>query len=174
MTNTSKYKLYTYLFIILSLLVILLFGKPAFQNFSMNSKIKTELTNSHEAKNQEYNDLVKMKEDLGRGNTWEYAKYFSDTSEGALVDYFYSSFDSGIGNQITGISFNEWSINQYGFKEIQVNVSATFRNEEALLGYIQSYIIDSPQYELYLLSLNYSIGTPWPINITLPITLFTQ
>lgn len=172
-TNNSKYKLFSYLFILLTLFVIFLFTKNIYFEISSNKAIKEELTKALEDKNKELQKVNKIKTDI---DTWKYNdlnldKFLITFDEDDLIDYFYSYAQKNSSKfEINSLSFQKWEPNEFWFTEWTINLSATFLNEKTMLEVIDNLIINSSKYNFYILSFSYPMwNTSWPITLSIPI-----
>lgn len=161
MNNTAKYKFLTYLFLLLSIFVVLLFSKDFYLNILENNKQRDILTQKLAEKTSEYNKLANIKSDI---ETWKvkdinFDKFLSKFSEDELVQYFYSYVTLNPTKlRIESISFDEWLLNEFWFKEWKIELNATFSTEKDMIDTI-SYLINSEKYNLYVHEFNYPYGT---------------
>lgn len=172
-TNNSKYKLFSYLFILLTLFILFLFTKNIYFDISSNKAMKEEITKNLEEKNKEYEKISKIKSDIDawKFNDLNLDKFLINFDEDDLIDYFYWYANKNPSKiKINSISFSKWEPNEFWFLEWQIDLNASFENEKDMLEIIDSLIINSSKYNFYVLNFSYPMwNISWTINQSIPI-----
>lgn len=172
-TNNWKYKLLSYLFLLLTLFIIFLFTKNIYSQINQNSSSKQSLLKTLDEKNKEYNKIATISSDI---NSWKFSeinfdKFLINFWEDELVDYFYDYANKNP-NKLTIESLNltKWTPNEFWFNEANITLNATFQSEREMLEVIDQLIINSKKYNFYVLNLSYPLATlNWSFSMTIPI-----
>lgn len=153
--NNNK-KFISYLLILISLFIIVLFIKDEiFMIFENNDK-KSHLINKLEIKREEQNKLrdleLSLKNSLDTKKNIE--KYQAEIKEDELIDYIYSSIEStDLENRktfIKGILISDSKDTDLGFKETKIDIRLQISSEEKLKKILNIFISDNSKYKFVI------------------------
>lgn len=158
--NKSKYNLYSYMLVILTLFLVLFFTKDALYQLKVDKSVKTDIENQITQMNAEIEEISKIKKDIESGtiDKNQLDKYLVSFNENELVSFFYDySISKAWKMKIKNISINEWTKNEFGFSESLIDVQAAFSTQQDLLDFITE-INSNDKYNFYVHELNYPFG----------------
>lgn len=174
MNSPVKYKFLSYFFLLLSVFVIFLFTKNIYSEVSQNKQEKQSILQKVEQKKSEYQALSKIQSDITAGKIKDinFDKYLVEFSEDELLNYFYSYANQNPTKiRIQSLSLQEWVLNEFGFKEGNIELNALFTTEKDMLDTMNVFL-NSEKYNLYIHSFNYDFGNiSGPFSVSLPLKI---
>jgi len=145
------------LMVIISIFIALYFTKDLFYNLKQNKQDLISLEQKLEQSEKELNDLKLVKEDIEaeRIQDINFEAYTKTIKDNEITKYFYDyANDKKNWVVLNSISFSEWSLNDYWFKEASISLSLSFDNKQKMTKML-NYLIDSQDYNFYIHSFSY-------------------
>jgi len=172
--NNARQVLLTYLLIILTVFTIITFTKNIYYSITENSwNIEATEIKKEEIK-KEYDRLSKIKIDLtsGKIENMNFDKYLINFNEDEFLSYFYSYTRSNNWKVIiNSISLSPGNLNDFWFKEWQIDLSVSFISEFEMLKMFD-FLLNSTKYNFYVHNFSYpfnQINQRLDVNIPLKI-----
>lgn len=175
MNNKAKYTFLSYLFIAITIFIVIVISKDLIiQTFSSSEQLK-QIKNSIEWKNQEYAQFLTLKNSLDK---WEseipnFSKFLIHFSEDEILEYFYNYANNHISTMaIKNLWLTSWSINEFWFHEANINIQADFQKEQDMIDFL-NFVLKSEKYNFYIHDFSYPYGalTQGPLSINIPIKI---
>lgn len=170
--NKSKYTLLSYLFLVLTIFIVLLFTKDLLSQTALKYDALKESNNKLEEKTNEYKEIEKIKQDI---ESWkidkkELDKYLVKFNENELIEYFYNYANTNPAKlKITSINISKWTLNEFWFKEWKIDLQVMFADEKSMLDML-SFINTSDKYKMFVHELTYPYwNTTQTFTTTIPI-----
>lgn len=170
--NKTKYNLISYILILVTIFLVLLFTKDLIITSKENQARVSELNNTLEQKNKELQEVNLLKDDI---KSWkkdkkELDKYLIKFDENELVDYFYNYANLNPSKvKINSVNITKWTLNEFGFHEWKVDLKVIFSDENAMLDML-NYLNNSEKYKLFVHEFTYPMSTTTQaFSVTLPI-----
>lgn len=172
MNNKSKYSVLTYLFLLLTIFVLFIFTKNVYYKIKENSSMVSTFKETLAQKQKEYDDLSKIKIDIDSwksGIEW-LEKFLINFSEDELTKYFYDYANTNNSKlRINSIWLTEWKLNEYGFKEGNIDLSVTFATEQDMIDML-NFLLNSDKYNFYIHNFEYPFGKiQWNFTVSIPL-----
>jgi len=180
--QTNK-KFISYLIILFSFFIIFLVTLNQYENLQVNRDIKNNLDNELSLKNKklEANNEIKK---LLKDNPKITDKFVVDFSEGEIIEYIFDyAQDYNERNQnnevlskidINDISLTEWSINDFGFMQSNVNLSVDIYNYQSMLDLLDFFVSPDSKYNFFIDNFNFpnEVIELWSFNINIPLKIY--
>lgn len=165
-----------YIFIFVSIFLVVFFARPQYASLNENLDTKDSLRTEQDNLKSENEKLSKIKFELDEPtSSWskQIEKYMSDYKEEEIIRYFYDYAENNKTKiSITGLSMSETSVNELWFNESTISLSVNFANEDAMISFLW-FILNSDMYKFFINSLTYPIDEPKnSFSLTLPIKVF--
>ena len=177
-------KFLSYLIILISLFIIVLFTKDQFNVIQENLDSKSSYGNELKLKREKLNSLNEIKNELYIKDSEEKSKKSKDVekysfpfSENEMIDYFYwyvESLDPTSNElKIKSITFSEWIKNEIWFKESNINLNVTVVDKNAMIKFLDFLIDDKSKYKFFINNFSYpNDQKEWWFNLSVPLKLF--
>ena len=175
MKNKSFYTFLTYVFIFLSIFVLVIFTKDYFYNLSALNQEIANVEKNIESKESELANLKDIKtkiESWELGANFDFSKYLINFDEHKILNFLYSYAQRSANLNrvlINSINIDEWKINDFWFREWKINMSVTFVWEEDMIKML-NFLIENDSYNLFIHDFSYPYGkTNEPFNVNIPL-----
>ena len=169
-------KFISYLVILLSLFVLVLFTKTEVMNMQENFDAKDTVELELQAKTNELSELNEIEKKLKKDDSAT-KRYEVSITEDKLMNYFYGyieTIDSQVGSiGIKSISISEEKENELGFLETSVTLSLNVSNEAVLKQFLDFTVQESADYQFFIDS--FFFPTDWReggFSVNLPLKLY--
>ena len=176
--NNKNNKIYSYIIILISLFILVLFTKSQFEKIQVsldeknieqsnleNARNKVQRLNDTEAKLAKESDIV--------------AKYTTKFSEDELISYIYWEIEKQ--NMwwenwivsVRSLSIQEWLTNELWFNESNIILNLRVPSVERMKSTLDFFISEDSKYKFFIDSFNVPTSTPetW-FNISIPLKVF--
>lgn len=174
MNTKTRNTLLTYLFLLLTFFILVLFtkdlyGKIVEQKNSLQT-LKTDLAD----KQTQAEKLAQIKQEIDAGKYAQYnfEKYLINFSEDELSTFFYDYAKTNPGRvKIETLTFAKWAQNEFGFMEGTIDLSLTFATELDMLN-MMSFLLTNEKYNFYIHQFTYplwEITGPFSVEIPLKV-----
>ena len=176
-------QLLSYLIILISLFILILFTKDQFINVQSNieqvSQLNNELSKTRDT--QEKLQKIALEVDQQDSVTTRYILSEEDSemslSEEDILDYFFSyadSIDASAGIlTINNINISKVKENELWFYETSINVSALVSNEEVMKWFLDYLVAEDSKYRFFIQNYSYPFDErEGNFNIQLPLKIF--
>ncbi len=174
MNTTTRNTLLTYLFLFLTVFLVLFFTKNIYMQTVENKNTLASVQQDLAQKKAEYESLSQMKQDLDGGKYDEYNldKYLINFSEDELSSYFYNYAATNLGKvQINNITLDAGKINDFGFMEGTIQLSVVFATELDMLNMF-AVLLENDTYNFFIHNFDYPFGEitgPFMVDIPLKV-----
>lgn len=177
----------SYLIVLISLFILILFTKDAIFSVQSNSDIKEELTNELNQVREKQDSLKKIALEVEQKDSVT-KRYMKNEiidgkkeylySEDKLLDYFHNyaeviNSSSSWSLNINSITISDETENELGFFEKSIAVNAEVSNEETMRAFIEYLISSNSKYQFFIESYFYPFD--WRegnFNMKLPLKIF--
>ncbi len=176
MQTNNQNKLLFYFLIVLSLFIIVFFAKDLYKSVLSNMDIVE--TKQIEADSQR---KVATKLEEVKKNVWknqQIKKYDKEVKEDELITYF----NDWVHNNktwswytiIDSMSFDQWTINEYGFKEGKINLFVTVSDEEEMIAMLNFIRSEESEYQFFIDNFSFpnDPNNKWAFQVNIPIRMF--
>ncbi len=174
MNQNSKF--ISLLLLLISFFIIVFFTSWVFYNLQWNLDTHWKSIKNLEDKKKELLKLNELKKSLAKGLDKEIEKYAVSFREDQLSAYIYWYIEDTNGQgwfiAVKDLNFIEGKINEYGFKEGQVEISVRVSDEATLLRFLSFLTSKESQYKFFIENFSYSDTWMWWFNITIPLKIF--
>lgn len=172
MNNKSKNSLITYFLLLLSILVLFLFTKNIYYSVKENSENLASLKEQISQKNQEYDNLSKIKLDIEswKSDVKDLNKYLVNFNEPEITNYLYSYANSNVWKlRIEAINLTEWKLNEFWINEWKIDLEVSFATETDMINMV-NFLLNSETYNFFIHDFNYEYwNISWPFKVTIPL-----
>ena len=183
-------KFISYLILLISLFVIVLFTKDQFNVMQEKLDSKNTYNKELKLKREKLDSINKIKNELNSNNGAEKSSEFKEVekynisfSENELIDYFYGYIESlesidskGLKAQelvIKNINFSEWIKNELWFIESNINLNISVLDENAMLKFIDFLTDEESKYKIFIETFSYPNNKKeWWLDLVIPLKLF--
>ncbi|QFR38762.1 hypothetical protein A9Q91_00825 [Candidatus Gracilibacteria bacterium 28_42_T64] len=164
-------KIISYLIIFVSLFILFLFTKDQYLILQEKSDLKESYVLELQEKKETLDSLNKIKNELKKDESIT-KRYLNEINEDEIIEYFYSYSERGT-ISIKNISLGEGKVNELGFIESKINVSARVENEAAMKEFLNFLITPGAKYNFFIESFSYpKDGREGSFNVNVPLKLF--
>lgn len=181
MTHTyHKNNFISYLFILLSLFIVIFFSKDLVANLYSAQQQKTQLLSQQQESRQQWEKFSALKQELESGqaqNNIDLQKYNNDFTQHEFVDFLYgyieSSNSAGSLASIKSLRFSEAKNNEIGFHQVDINISLRVSSLATLAQMLDYFISDTHQYKIFIPEFSYpNDGKQEPFIVQVPLQIF--
>lgn len=181
MTHTyHKNNFISYLFILLSLFVLIFFSKDIVTDLYSAQQQKAQLSLEQQESRQQWEKFSNLKQELESGqaqNNVDLQKYNQDFSQhefiGFLYGYIESSNSAGSLASIKSLSFSEAKNNEIGFHQVDINISLRVSSLATLAQMLDYFVSDGHQYKIFIPKFSYpNDGKQEPFVVQIPLQIF--
>lgn len=173
----------SYLIILLSLFILILFTKEEVLNVQSSSNQLEELENDLNKTRTTQEQLQKIALEVEQQDSVTQRYIISDEnsdldlSEDKIIDYFYTyaaNINSGLGSLvINSISISQKSENELWFFELSINVNAQVSNANVMKAFLDYLVAEDSKYRFFIERYNDAFdGREWNFNMQLPLKIF--
>lgn len=176
-------KVITLFSLFIAFFILIFVTRPFLYTLQANLDMDAQATLQEKEKKEELNKLNAIRDELKAG-TWEdlkeVKKFSQSFTEDKIVNYIYSYLnDVGGLALVREIGMEEGDINEYGFKQGQIQLDLRVADEAAMLNLIE-YLTNPPvpqgdeeMYTFFIDNFTYaSSGIPGSFNISVPLKVF--
>lgn len=172
MENKSKYSVLTYLFLFLTIFVLIIFTKNAYYNVKENTEGLKTLKENVAQKQAEYEKLTKIKKDIDAWKTdiKDFSKYLINFSEEELTSYFYDYANNNPWKlKVESISLTPGKLNEFWFKEWSIDLSVSFATETDMTNML-NFLLESEKYNFFIHEFTFPLNkTTWVLKVNIPL-----
>ncbi len=184
-------KTISYLLILLSLFIIVLFTKDYLFELQSNLEEKNRLTKKVSEKREEFEQTKKIKSKLEKdSDNTEIKKYVNEIKEEEIVDYIYSMIEEWNTWKtmpksywlafVNNLSISKWKKNELWFLESDITLSLRVEKELRMKKILEFFTSEESKYKFFITSFSYN--KPWIrelrsnekkfFDITIPLKVF--
>lgn len=176
--TTKNNKIYSYIIILVSLFILVLFTKDQFTYIQISldekSMAETDLAIAR-ARRAELNE-IETRLNSGEINV---TQYISEIREDDIIDYIYSQIDrDNLWSMdwiivVRSLSLQEERVNELGFKELWVTLNLNVPNENRMFRMLDFFVGTNSKYKFFVDSFTYpnQVGLT-NFNISIPLKVF--
>lgn len=171
--NNNKFV--SYLIILASLFILVLFTKDKVQSINENLDLKETYTNTLKESKTKLTELNNLKNSLASSQE-NLDKYNVVINEDEMIDYIYSSIEKTNGRNgittIKNVDISEPAETELWFKESLINLSLRIPNEEKLKQILDVFTSKDNRYNFIVTSFTFPYGsTEWNFSVTIPLKI---
>lgn len=175
MTLSKNNKFISYLIVLMSLFVIVLFTKDIIFSIQENLDLKENYTLQLESKKVKLTSLNNLKNQLNNSSE-DIDKYLVNITEDELIDYVYWYIEESNWKEwiikVKSISITDEQDTEYGFKETTFNLNLVMPNEERLIDILDFLTSSNSKYNFFINSFNYPYGDiKEDFTVTIPLKI---
>ncbi len=169
-------KFISYLVILLSLFVLVIFTKAEISYIQENADTKDTIEAELKTETEKLAALNKIEAELKQDDS-ETKRYDVELSEDKLMNYFYGyieTIDAEVGTiAIKSLSMNEWKVNEIGFMESAITLNINVSNEAVMKQFLDFTVSSDSEYQFFIDSFYYPTdGREGGFNVNLPLKLY--
>ncbi|MCP4523386.1 MAG: hypothetical protein GY828_04140 [Candidatus Gracilibacteria bacterium] len=169
-------KFASYLLILVTLFILLLFTKDQVMKVQANLDQNNELQENLQKERKKQSDLEEIKISLDKKGS-ETERYLSSFSEDEIIDYLYSYTESvNVDAQvmtIKNINISEETKGQLGFQEKQLVIDAQVADLETMKAFLDYLVASDAKYRFFVEQYSYhNDGRSGAFNIQVPLKIF--
>ena len=171
--NISNNKFFSYILILLSIIIIFIFIKDIIFNIQSNLDINEKYSLDLKNKKQELNKLSQLKNNI-KGNNKDIDKYLLDIKEDEVIEYIYSYIES-INNEngsviIKDISISEPKNTDIWFRQTDINLNLVVSNEKKLNNILFFLTKEDSKYNFFIKNFSYPYWKiNWSFSVVIPL-----
>lgn len=178
LNNNNKNKLYSYIIILVSLFILVLFTRVQVTDIQVK---KDEISINKSKEQSLRNDLNRLNEIRNKINNdnFEIDKYMVNISEDEIIDYIYSKIEQDNRTYldwvttIRSISMNKWDLNELWFKELTINLNLRIPSEDRMIKILDFFTWEDSKYKFFISSFSYPNVNNWSVfNVSIPLKVF--
>ncbi len=169
MNNNSK-KILSYILVLASLFIIVLFTKDLIFDLQSNLDLKDSKIKKIQEKREEHKKLKQTQEKLKKQADSEVEKYLNKPTEDEIVDYIYSMIENGnLGKEvlwkkipsvygqaeIKSLSITKAKKNELWFLESDITLNISVEKENRLKSILDSFVSSESKYKFFIDSFSY-------------------
>ncbi len=187
--NNNYNKILSYVLVLLSLFIVVLFTKDYIFDMQANLDLKDSKTKEIEEKREEFKKLTDIKNKLKKEWNTEISKYANTPTEDEIIDYIYSMVEDGnlwktvpISHwlaTIKSISMTKWKKNELWFLESDISLSLSVQKESRMKDILNFFVSEKSKYKFFIDSFSYEkpkisdvISNNSSIDIIIPLKVF--
>lgn len=173
-------KVLSWILILASLFIIILFTKNVFFNLQASFDEKNLKIQEKQTEKETLDRLEQINEKL-KSWTWdtEVLKYLNGLKEDEIVDYIYSMAEEGHLGTIKNLSISKWKENELWFLESDISLTMDVDSEEKMQDVLDFFVKNDSKYKFFINTFSYQkpVETLMTKNIssfeiTIPLKLF--
>ena len=173
--NNSK--LISLVVLLFSFMILVFFTRNYFYEMQANIDTKNQKTIEASTKKEELEKLNKLKADLESWKNDSFNRYAIDFKEDEIINYIYSYLEENNGEAgvtlVKSITLNEWTVNEFGFKEARVQLDVRVSDEGAMMNFLDFLTSPKEKYNFFIESFSYpNNGIPGSFNVSIPLKIF--
>lgn len=170
-------KLTSLIILLFSLMILVFFTRDSFYTLQSNLDTQVQKTKEQADKKAELEKLNKLKADLESWKNDMINRYAIDFKEDEIINYMYSYLEETNGESgvtlIKGVTLNEGTVNEFGFKEAKVLLDVRVSDEAAMMKFLDFLTSPKEKYNFFIESFSYpNDGIPGSFNVTIPLKIF--
>lgn len=187
--NNNYKKILSYVLVLASLFIIVLFTKDYVFDMQANLDIKNSKNQEIKEKREEFKKFTEIKNKLKKEENTEVSKYTITPTEDEIIDYIYSMVEdwnlwksvpiSHWLATIKSISMTKWKKNELWFLESDITLNLSVQKESRLKDILNFFVSDKSKYKFFIDSFSYEkpkitdvINNNASIDITIPLKIF--
>lgn len=173
--NSKNNKFVSYLTILISLFILVLFTSDKIKQIYQNIDLKETYNISLEDKKTKLNELNTLKNSLTSSKA-DLDKFIVTIKEDEVIDYIYSSIedtnDQTWVSIVKNVTISEPKETELWFNETLININMRVPNEEKLKKIIQLFLSKNSKYNFYITSFSYPYGESQEnFSVSLPLKI---
>lgn len=177
-TNTNN-KIYSYIIILLSLFILVLFTRNQISSLQVKLDEKEMKETELQSKRDELQKLNEIKLKVNSKDNW-IDKYINKVKEDEIISYIYSKVEednlkySDWISTIRSISITEWKINEIWFYESLITLNIRVPTEDRMFKILDFFVKEDSKYKFFIESFSYpkKVEAESSYNITIPLKIF--
>lgn len=175
LVQNKNNKFVSYLIILLSLFILILFTKTEVVNLQSNLDQIEIKENNLEAKKAKLTELNELKKELSSSNEIA-SKYNIEFKEEDIIDYIYSYIEENQKKNwlalVRSISISEPMDTEIWFKEVNINLTLNIANENKLKDILDFLTSNESKYRFFIPSFNFPYwNTEEAFTVSIPLKL---
>jgi hypothetical protein len=180
--STKNNKIYSYILLLISLFVLVLFTRWQFTNLQISFDEKEQAEINLQSSRDEVSRLNKIETELNSSDV-NISKYLNNVTEDNIIDYVYSQIErDNISSSdwiisVRSMSLQEEKTNEFWFKEIWIILNLRVPNENRMYRILDFFVWENSKYKFFIESFSYSNNNTSNVsdsgfNITIPLKVF--
>lgn len=180
MQTNDQNKLLSYFLVFVSFFIIIFFAKDYYSSYQENSDTLSVKQTELSDKRTKLTNLETLNKKIASNKWWEVdeiKKYVHEINENELLDYFYAYVNNNRNWSwyilIDSISFEKWTVNEYGFNEWTVNLNITVSDEQKMFEILDFVTAPTSMYKFFLDNFSFPNNkSEWSFQVNLPLKVF--
>lgn len=172
-TINKDNKFVSYIIILVSLFILVLFTKTQISAVYENKDLKDSHTSTLDSKKNKLTELNNLKTNLVKIQE-DIDKYTVEIKEDEIIDYLYSNVSKINWKNgkidIRSLSIKEPKKNELWFNETLINLNVKVQNEKILKDLLNFLTSKNSKYKFFISSFSFPYGDmEWNYNISIPL-----
>lgn len=173
---SGKNKFVSYLIILISLFILILFTKDQITKIQENNDLKETYTIDLDNKKTKLSELNELKSRISTWSGLDTSKYNVEIKEDEIIDFIYSYIEKNNGKDwiifVKNISISEPQDTEIGFKETTINLNLRISNENKLKEILDFLVSSKSKYNFFISSFTYPYGKiDKSFNVSIPLKI---